>query len=548
MNHEAILRYHRTINGDARKFRNAYQETLRKSARLLIQAIWREFGPPVARIAHASKSGEIFLIVGDTIFLKLLRMPLYGYLASAELPFAKTASGKNRKLAGIRHLSREIRHALGHLLIASELDFLVESLVNSHANLLLNYLLSETNKPKGSIAERAGSGHHFYPFPGFRTGVNLEQVSSFNTYSLQSGWLSVVPMEEVAFKSFDHHNASQCFQVWSGKEWKTLKSHPMPIHPWKAISDGLSCPQDGIAVIPLISQRTIRVLDTKYDVKLPIDVRLTGEPRLFFELNLKNAVTISEIARSIIEVVDIRSFGIQRDVAAIWPTSNQKWPSDLGAIIREPVGEIGNQKAYCAVEFWDQIEMFGKETEDLPIRIDWMDHYAITLLSGVFHLLQNGVCVEPHLQNTLLIMDSANQLKEIKIRDLDGSILLKSRLPTSCDHLATDLASDTWEFMPSEDIGVRRLCHAVTYGHLYHCVNVLLSSGLVQLERAKTLVDCWTREAISIARLDESLSSSYLASLGLVKNSLKMHVSNALENSFSPAPWIANEVSDRSEH
>jgi hypothetical protein len=525
----------RTNNGDGR-FKVAYQTAFRRCVHLLSQSLWREYGPPIAEVVESS----LILQIGRTLSLQITEEPHLGTITPIGYPQCKTPRGAQFSIFQVSHFVRAIRCALSGLLTDKELEILNSSFENSHANLTLNYFLAASNESSSGDAERAKIGHRYYPFPSLCLGPTIDEISEFSPYAPTYSTLRLRVFPQVEFTSFIESSAETFFVDWSGSKFDNRLNGYIPVHPWalrKKLDSHFPILDTSVKIHPLISQRTVRVAGTGYDIKLPVEAILTGEHRLFYEINLRNAAAVSMLASKSVENLD--DFSIQRDLATLWPSQEIRWPTCLGAIIREPIEVNTELHACCAIEFWDDIESGKLNPDKYGLGMDWISDYATTLLKGALTLWISGIAIEPHLQNVVLIFDRSKRLTKMKVRDLDGSILIRGPIEASPSGYQEVLAPSTWLHMPPPIDGLHRLSHAMIFGHLTIALSILRNRGYIGGTRLHDLIREWIFESALQISLKPNDADALLRSTYAVKQSLRMHLSGAVTNSYSFPSWLS---------
>jgi len=330
---------------------------------------------------------------------------------------------------------------------------------NSVANVTLNRLLG----PRARSIEPAYQGHQYWPFPALRIGPSLEQVLACSHLTRKPVALPLLEVDDCRLVSsrFGSYGAFQ--RAWSGLKDEAL----IPVHPWQLelspvvkellINGSARLSRKRIAMIPLASQRTCRILSTGYDVKLPVDATLTGEHRLLYRLNLENAPVVSALAEELLRESGLRTLGFQPDVASIF---HQDHGSHLSAIVRPPV----KPGAVPAINLWTGPHQARDVLKRVPVE-EFFTRYCRVLMEGpVRFYTECGMAFEPHLQNVYVVLRHGLPVRTV-LRDLDNSILDPRRVRGRLRALGS-AARDTWQHMPPYEDGGRRMVQAMLYGHL----------------------------------------------------------------------------------
>jgi siderophore synthetase component len=375
----------------------------------------------------------------------------------------------------------EFRRILRIVLYGSEIesafDHIIEDFNNSFANLVLNRLLYSLRSPSTNALEPAFQGHTIYPFPALRRGPSLEQVVRCSHLSWEPLELPVAKVCGASFYSVTFPNAAACTNAWAGGSLAERDGLLVPIHPWQlALSPVVQSllklgicklTEDSLLAIPLASQRTCRILETKYDVKLPVDVTITGEHRLLFPANVRNAPVVSALVLAARNYAMERSIDSQYDIASI-VHGDALIGTHLSVIVRDPIPEHGTDLVVPALNLWmGKREAFQHLRVNTPAGAEEVfAAYCHVLMSGpVEFYVRFGIALEPHLQNVLVwIRDGMPH--GIVIRDLDSTILDPSRVPSFLRECNLELVTDVWQAMPLYAEGAGRLNHAILHSHL----------------------------------------------------------------------------------
>ena len=334
---------------------------------------------------------------------------------------------------------------------------------NSVANVTLNRLLG----PRARSIEPAYQGHQYWPLPALRVGPSLEQVLACSHLARKPVSLRLFEVDDCRLLSSRFGSFAAFQRAWSG-----LSGEPVvPVHPWqlelssvvrRMLSDGeVKLSREKVAMIPLASQRTCRILSTGYDVKLPVDATLTGEHRLLYRLNLENAPVVSALAEELLPESGLRTLAFQPDLASIF---HRRHGSHLSAIVRPPVKARAGEALVPAINLWTG----PHRARDVLKRVaaeKFFARYCRVLMEGpVRFYTECGMAFEPHIQNVYVGLRDGLPAR-IVLRDLDNSILDPRRVRGRLRALG-GAAGDTWRHMPRYEDGGRRMVLAMTYGHL----------------------------------------------------------------------------------
>ena len=357
---------------------------------------------------------------------------------------------------------------------------------NSVANVTLNRLLG----PRARSIEPAYQGHQYWPFPALRVGPSLEQVLACSHLTRKPILLPLLEVDECRLVSSRFGSFPAFQRAWSGLSGSAL----MPVHPWQLelspvvrelLKHGsVKLSRKKVAMIPLASQRTCRILSTGYDVKLPVDATLTGEHRLLYRLNLENAPVVSALADELLRESGLRTLGFQPDAASVFHINHG---SHLSAIVRPPVRPRAGEELEPAINLWTGPHLARAVLKRVPVETFFV-RYCRALMEGpVAFYLQLGMAFEPHIQNVYVGLRDGLP-RRILLRDLDNSILDPRRVRGRLRALG-GAARDTWQHMPPYADGGRRMVQAMLYGHLGEVMWRLTQDHGADADRLLAIVD-----------------------------------------------------------
>jgi siderophore synthetase component len=516
------------------EFRREYRLAYLTSVSRLLQSIYREALIPSKLFRERGKSSAV-LCFGEMAELRLrVCHPLpFKRIAARAVPTAQRR-GRQRRVPRAGSFLRALRTCAPRGIVKEQFDRLIDDFNNSFANLVLNRILGRVAQHSTTPIEPSFQGHHYYPFPALRIGPSLADVVECSNLSESAVDLQSISADSTQFISAFFSSWYECCGAWSGD---LLAAHPeglLPLHPWQLqnsllvrellATGAVRLTKLRTKAVPLASQRTCRIVSTGYDLKLPIDITLTGEHRLLFPINCFNAPSISFLARALLGESPTHSFGFQYDVAAI-RHSDESIAPHLSAIVRAPIKAEPGSTVVPALNLWS-----GPQSARSIFRLRSKAHaervfvaYCSLLVEGTISAyLRWGMALEPHLQNVLITVRNDMPVGII-VRDLDGTILDARRIRPLAKRLGLPLARATWDHMPSYEIGGQRLMHALLYGHLGEVMScVAQNSGMALPRLSRLLDDIWAQ--IDGSR-SERASMRKLWSYGAqVKNVLAMRL------------------------
>lgn len=423
--------------------------------------------------------------------------------------------------------------------LALELDYR-----NSFFNLVLNLALGGKHAKSCTVVEPAYRGHAYYPFPALRIGPSVQDVVDVSHLSPRPVSLFFVEAGGYRFHSTDYSGPEACAADWAGV---ALARQPfiLPIHPWQlrlsaVVKDMLNNKLIGMSpvvldMMPLVSQRTCRILATGHDIKLPLDVTLTGEHRLLYRLNSHNAPFVSTIIREVRRLSGMECIDFQYDVASMcWDDALVN--SHLSCIVRAPCLSVADEVVVPVLNVWASVEKASAllDIDSRPHVLELFDEYCRVVMCGPLLLCaQWGICLEPHMQNVYIVLRGGKPVRVI-LRDLDNAIMDPRPIVPLCRQHGIPLAEDTWDHMPDFSIGQLRLIHAMFHGHLYQVMHFLLKhTGVGFCELDHCINDNWRRvvEQVQTPAARKSLETMRTL-VGTTKHSLSMRLKRSTSMLF----------------
>ena len=213
----------------------------------------------------------------------------------------------------------------------------------------------------------------------------------------------------------------------------------IPVHPWQ-LEYGLQLDNDirvlhtTINVEPLLSVRTLRYQGI--DIKTSVNFQLTGAIRGISDTAIAGPIIAQEATKLLANTAiapyttnDTPAFNVAQDLAGIKLTNSNQ----LGAIIRQaptgiPVAALTATNPLTG-------ELFIRHYAKQPVQ--WLNRLAEILVLPCLRLLDYGLALEPHPQNTVL------ELKDgwpyaVTVRDYGGCRII----PGSQFHQQRD-----WSFL-----------------------------------------------------------------------------------------------------
>jgi siderophore synthetase component len=344
--------------------------------------------------------------------------------ADAVRPFAQPAAGLTAHLDGTPYTDPgALLRALdlpGHTArLATEID-------NSVANLALARAANPATPPTRSKAGDPGAlgrleqsltdGHPLHPCCRTRGGMTVADV------------LAYAP---------EHHPVIRLRRLrvaprrWYGDTEPVLYAHPWQAarlrdtHPWLT-DDGETGP-----VRPLMSLRTVAPLDGGQHVKTAVDVQLTSAVRTVSPAAVHNGPLLSRLLRELTRDLPLDVLAETAAGAVIVDGEPQRHL----AYLRREAPRIGPTEAVLPLAALGTVldEVVGDPYA-------WLESLATILVPPLLTVLDRGVALEAHGQNTLVVLDAGRPVR-ILYRDLGGVRVSARRLEQALE-LKGDLPSD----------------------------------------------------------------------------------------------------------
>jgi siderophore synthetase component len=476
------------------EFATFYDEALLVAMSRLLQALYRE-NHAVSALVGGPPSPTFLELTGDVVIRTEIRDCLaFGRIDARSFP-SVVESGVTRVLRRTRPFLRAVRRTLRNGDVAAAFDHLRDDFDNSFANLLLNRVLESSLDATSTVPEPASRGHHYYPFPGLRVGPSIEDVASCSHLSSHSVEFRLARVDRADFTFVTSGRRTTTTPTWSPL---AATDAMLPIHPWHIrspiiqdlLAHGLELLDRTIAVRPLASQRTVRVLGTGFDLKLPVDATLTSEHRLLYTLNCENASSVSAMAELRRKTSGQEVLGFQLDAASVFH-SNRSIAPYLSMIVRRPLPRRACEQLVPALNLWNHQRVAGVLLDLVsPDQVyETFRAYCRVLLTGpVQFYVAFGMAFEPHLQNALVAIRDRMPVRLV-LRDLDATILDPARVEPFARRHGISLSPRTWEHMPSYEVGGARLAHALAIGHLAEVMSYLCCWHGADGERLRTVLE-----------------------------------------------------------
>jgi hypothetical protein len=535
MNVFSIWKWSKRCDISSAIFREAFYDAYLIATSRLLRSLARE--KIIISDIQVKINGDYQLILGYGSFIALITRP--GSLGFWELKKPLSLRYQGRELHSLRHLLTSLKNLLNidnDDFLRLQCDFL-----NSFTNLLLNHLLIIKRALNvKDIPEPSYKGSFIHPFPVLRIGIDHEDISNCSNLNTIPVKYPLFEFNDLVFNSINFNDVHTLLKCIFGADYNGQVV--IPIHPWQLkhspIVQSLIFLRQikptnlSIDVSPLASQRTGRIKNTGFDIKLPINVTITGEHRLLYEANLRNSVEISSLVKRAISYYSSLAeckISIQQDIATL-AHPDSLIGTHIAAIIREPLHSDLDSVIIPALNLWTipdvALSVFSIQQVDDAYAV-YEDYCRILLNGSLWLYCCAGIALEPHVQNVLVKVKN-NRPLSIIVRDLDSTILDKKSI-----RLYPNASSKLLESMPPYDDGGLRLSHSLIHAHL-----ALVESLLLQIDEVKSSIleeifkDMWESAVALLPRDKRSICKTLIEGDRNVKCLLKMRLKRSMKLEF----------------
>ncbi len=347
--------------------------------------------------------------------------PAVDYPAAAAVPFAEVAPGLTARVGATAHddpgdLARALWPGAR---LAAELD-------NSVANLALaraNATALEPGADPARIEQSVTDGHPLHPCCRTRGGMSVADVLAYAPEHRP-----VIRLRRLRVPA----------GRWLGDGPPVLHAHPwqaarlLDEHPW-LVDDGPGGP-----VRPLMSLRTVAPLDGGDHIKTAVDVQMTSAVRTVSPAAVHNGPRLSALLRTLTADLPLHPLAETQAGAVLIGGRPQRRLAHLRREApRTAPGETVAPLAATAV-----LSRAVRDTGGDPYR--WLRDLAAVLWPPLLTVLDRGVALEAHGQNTLVVLRAGRPVR-ILYRDLGGVRVSAARLRAAgvpVPELHGDLPSD----------------------------------------------------------------------------------------------------------
>ncbi|MFJ6081140.1 IucA/IucC family protein [Streptomyces sp. NPDC092369] len=277
---------------------------------------------------------------------------------------------------------------------AAELAHSVASLALSRAD--QGELAKEWPTSDWEWEQRVVDGHPYHPNCRSRPGFSVAEQLAYGPEHR--------PVVELGMASLP---ASECLVtgVWPA-EMRDGERLSLPVHPWQAHHVLKRTCQEGPRAHPLMSLRTLAVPGGPH-VKTALSARLTSSVRDISVYSIGMSATLSAFAESLAA----RSHGLLHVTRTLGAATADS--PDLAAVLRE------SPQTYAATERGERIvPVAALATTELPDSPAWLAEFTRLTLTVGLRLLEQGVALEAHGQNLLVVLSDSGAPLRLVYRDL----------------------------------------------------------------------------------------------------------------------------------
>ncbi|USQ84208.1 IucA/IucC family siderophore biosynthesis protein [Streptomyces phaeoluteigriseus] len=253
--------------------------------------------------------------------------------------------------------------------------------------------------------QRVVDGHPYHPNcrsrPGFSVAEQLAYGPEHRPPAVRLGLLPV-PADECLVSG-----------GWPA-ELRDGRRLLIPVHPWQAAHVLKRSCVEGLAAHPLMSLRTLAVPDGPH-VKTALSARLTSSVRDISVGSVAASSALSAFAESLAERTD-GLLHMTRSLGAVTADS-----PDLAAVLRESPAVYAGPGEHV-------VPVAALATTELTSSPAWLADFARLALTVGLRLLEQGVALEAHGQNLLVVLSASGAPVRLVYRDLADIRVSPARL------------------------------------------------------------------------------------------------------------------------
>ncbi|MFE2321263.1 IucA/IucC family protein [Streptomyces sp. NPDC059441] len=250
--------------------------------------------------------------------------------------------------------------------------------------------------------QRVVDGHPYHPNCRSRPGFSVAEQLAYGPEHR--------PVVELGLVAVDDCLVRGEWPKWLRDEDRFL----IPVHPWQTAHVLRTAPQDVVSAHPLMSLRTLALPDGPH-VKTALSARLTSSVRDISVYSIETSATVSAFAEDMAARTD-GLLHVTRTLGAVTARS-----PELAAVLRESPDAYANPGERV-------LPVASLVTTGLPRSADWLADFTRLALTVCLRLLDQGVALEAHGQNLLVVLSATGAPVRLVYRDLADIRVSPARL------------------------------------------------------------------------------------------------------------------------
>jgi DNA polymerase-3 subunit chi len=245
-------------------------------------------------------------------------------------------------------------------------------------------------------------GHPYHPNCRSRPGFSVAEQLAYGPEHR--------PVVELGLVAVDDCLVRGEWPKWLRDEDRFL----IPVHPWQTAHVLRTPPQDVVSAHPLMSLRTLALPDGPH-VKTALSARLTSSVRDISVYSIETSATVSAFAEDMAARTD-GLLHVTRTLGAVTARS-----PELAAVLRESPDAYANPGERV-------LPVASLVTTGLPRSAGWLADFTRLALTVCLRLLDQGVALEAHGQNLLVVLSATGAPVRLVYRDLADIRVSPARL------------------------------------------------------------------------------------------------------------------------
>jgi DNA polymerase-3 subunit chi len=250
--------------------------------------------------------------------------------------------------------------------------------------------------------QRVVDGHPYHPNCRSRPGFSVAEQLAYGPEHRPVVELNLVAVDDCLVRGE--------WPKWLRDEDRFL----IPVHPWQTAHVLRTAPQDVVSAHPLMSLRTLALPDGPH-VKTALSARLTSSVRDISVYSIETSATVSAFAEDMAARTD-GLLHVTRTLGAVTARS-----PELAAVLRESPDAYANPGERV-------LPVAALVTTGLPRSAGWLADFTRLALTVCLRLLDQGVALEAHGQNLLVVLSATGAPVRLVYRDLADIRVSPARL------------------------------------------------------------------------------------------------------------------------